>query len=350
MRPIITCILLTLSIALHAQISNDDVCKYNHLNRSMYRNEIFIPGFDGYQTLKCDFHTHTAFSDGSVWPDIRVNEAWRGGLDAIAITDHIEYRPHRENVVADHNESYRIARLEAEKKGFIVIKGAEITRQKPLGHLNAIFINDANALNVEDPLEAINIANEQGAFIIWNHPGWPDNKSTLYQIHEDLIKSGKIDAYEAYNYMESYPLTFDWYAEYGIAPMANSDIHGSAAEDYGTGSELHRPMTLVFAEERSEDGIRKALEAKRTLAYFQETLVGDREYMLKLLEACLKIRRINDTTIEVTNISDIPYKMSNGTTLYVFPAGKSVIMKTPIEGLIVTNCLWGHGKQLEYSF
>ena len=48
------------------------------------------------KTLKCDFHIHTVFSDGKVWPDIRVAEAWQEGLDAIAITDHIEYRPNKE--------------------------------------------------------------------------------------------------------------------------------------------------------------------------------------------------------------------------------------------------------------
>lgn len=47
----------------------------------------------GFHVLKCDFHTHTIFSDGRVWPTMRVDEAWKDGLDAIAITDHIEVRP-----------------------------------------------------------------------------------------------------------------------------------------------------------------------------------------------------------------------------------------------------------------
>ena len=51
-----------------------------------------IPDIPGYQTLICDFHMHTVFSDGRVWPTVRVDEAWREGLDAIAITDHLEYQ------------------------------------------------------------------------------------------------------------------------------------------------------------------------------------------------------------------------------------------------------------------
>ncbi|MGD8499689.1 MAG: hypothetical protein PVJ86_03535, partial [Phycisphaerales bacterium] len=55
------------------------------------RHEINFPDILNYKTLKCDLHMHTVFSDGSVWPTVRVDEAWREGLDAISITDHIEY-------------------------------------------------------------------------------------------------------------------------------------------------------------------------------------------------------------------------------------------------------------------
>lgn len=341
--------LLVFPFAAHAQLSNDDVMKYDHRNASQYRNEINIPGFDGYQALKCDFHIHTVFSDGTVWPSVRVQEAWTEGLDVIAITDHIEYRPFRDIVVSDNDKSYEIAAEEGKKYGLMVVKGAEITRNKPLGHLNALFISDADALAVEDPLEAIDIADRQGAYIIWNHPGWPDNKSTLYPVHEELIKEGKIDAYEVYNYMESYPLTFDWYAQYGIAPMANTDIHGPVAMDYDCGEGWMRPMTLVFATDKTQGALREALEAKRTLAFFQGNLVGAEEYLSKLVGASLKTRIIGER-IEVTNISDITYRMTSGDILYIFPAGKTVLINTPQSALSVQNCLWGNGKPLIYSF
>ena len=349
MKRILVLLLLAAPLAANAQLSNDDVHKYDHLNQSQYRTEINIPGFDGYQTLKCDFHIHTVFSDGSVWPSVRVQEAWTEGLDAIAITDHIEYRPFKDIVQADLNESYNIARREGDRCGLIVIKGTEITRSKPLGHLNALFITDANVMDVEDPLQAVDIADAQGAYIIWNHPGWPDNKSTFYPVHGELIKAGKIDAYEAYNYMESYPLTFDWYAEYGIAPMANTDIHGPIAMDYDCGDGWMRPMTLVFATGRTEAALREALEAKRTLAFFQGTLVGDKEYLSKLVGASLKTRTVGDR-LEVTNVSDITYRMTQGDALYVFLAGKTVLIKAPQGEFTVQNCLWGNGKHLAYMF
>ena len=72
---------------------------------------ITFPDVPGYHTLKVDLHMHTVFSDGSVWPDIRVLEAIRDRLDAIAITDHIEYLPHKDDIpLPDRNRSFDIAK------------------------------------------------------------------------------------------------------------------------------------------------------------------------------------------------------------------------------------------------
>ena len=133
-------LLLVFPILVFGQLRNADVYKLPEMGKENIRENINIPGFDGYEVLKCDFHIHTVFSDGRVWPDMRVNEAWQQGLDAIAITDHIEYRPFKDMVIGDLNESYKIAKAHADYLGFIVIKGAEVTREKPIGHLNALFM------------------------------------------------------------------------------------------------------------------------------------------------------------------------------------------------------------------
>ena len=59
------------------------------------RNEMKIPNIDGYVTLKGDMHMHTIFSDASVWPTTRVDEAVMEGLDFLCITDHIDGRLHK---------------------------------------------------------------------------------------------------------------------------------------------------------------------------------------------------------------------------------------------------------------
>lgn len=43
--------------------------------RGQSRHEIRMPDIMGYTTLKCDLHMHTVFSDGLVWPTVRVDEA-----------------------------------------------------------------------------------------------------------------------------------------------------------------------------------------------------------------------------------------------------------------------------------
>ena len=57
---------------------------------SKFNRRIEFPDLPGYKTLVCDLHMHSVFSDGSVWPDIRIEEAKRDGLDVIATTEHIE--------------------------------------------------------------------------------------------------------------------------------------------------------------------------------------------------------------------------------------------------------------------
>ena len=90
------------------------------------------------------------FSDGNVWPTTRVDEAWREGLDAISITDHIEYQPHEKDVPTNHNRSHELAAGRAKQKNILLVKGTEITRETPPGHFNALFLEDIDPLDTKD--------------------------------------------------------------------------------------------------------------------------------------------------------------------------------------------------------
>ena len=125
MKKILIPVLLLGSLSLSGQIRNDEVFELPEMEISDLRNDIRIPDVDGFHVLKCDFHTHTIFSDGRVWPTMRVDEAWKDGLDAIAITDHIEVRPWKPFVSGgDLNSSFDIAKQRADQIGFIVIKAS----------------------------------------------------------------------------------------------------------------------------------------------------------------------------------------------------------------------------------
>ena len=181
-----------------------------------YTRKIFFPDIDEYKTLLTDFHQHTVFSDGSVWPTIRVEEAIKDGLDAISLTEHLEYQPYSKDIPnPDRNRAYNIAKSFAENKNksldrkLIVINGQEITRSMPPGHINAIFLNDANKLlHPKDSLKGILAANKQDAFVFWNHPAWPAQRSDgiakLDEFHKYLIEKKLLHGIEVVNESVSY--------------------------------------------------------------------------------------------------------------------------------------------------
>src|SRR5690606_18597881 len=85
-----------------------------------------LPDIPGFVTLHCDLHMHTLFSDGEVWPTIRVAEAQRENLDCIALTDHLRYGKgsKQPEVGGDRNRAYEIAAEAAAGGPLLVIRGA----------------------------------------------------------------------------------------------------------------------------------------------------------------------------------------------------------------------------------
>jgi 3',5'-nucleoside bisphosphate phosphatase len=282
---------------------------------------VHLPDLPGYITLKCDFHMHTVFSDGNVWPTVRIGEAVRDGLDAIAITDHIEYTPNKNYVTRDLNGAWKVTESMAKDRNIILVHGAEITRGMPPGHINALFIKDASALEKDSVWDVFTEAINQGAFLQWNHPGWksqqPDGIPRMYDIHKKLISKGWLHGIEFFNETEYYPLVLTWCRQYNIAVMGNSDVHGNISEVYSDPVNTNRPMTLVFAKERSHDSLKEALFAGRTLVYFRDILAGKEEYAKPFFYNCISIGKPfseNERVIyfEITNNSDIPFYLING--------------------------------------
>jgi len=285
------------------------------------RKIVNVPDIPGYVTLKCDFHLHTVFSDGSVWPVNRVTEAYRDGLDAISITDHIEYTPNRNYIPVDHNAAWKICQGAAAERNLILVHGAELTRSMPPGHLNALFITDATALVRDSVSDAIEEALKQGAFIQWNHPGWKaqeaDGIPKLYPIHKRFLEKKWIHGIEFFNSDEYYPLVLTFCKDHNIAVMANSDKHGNISEDYREPEYPNRPMTLVFAKARTPEALKEALFAGRTLAYFRNIVAGKEEFARPFFQQCIRTAKPyyqNDRSIffEITNSSDITFSLVNG--------------------------------------
>ena len=284
--------------------------------------EIVFPDVPGFKTLKCDLHIHTVFSDGSVWPNIRVQEAIKDGLDAISITDHIEYQPHLDDIPhPDRNKSYRIALEAAKGSDLLIIHGTEITRDMPPGHANAVFIEDVNKINVKDSVEAYRQTKAQNAFVFWNHPNWTsqreDGIATLTPLHEKLMEDDMLHGIEVANDVTYSDEALQIALDHNLTIIGTSDIHGLIDWQYDIPRGGHRPVTLVFAKDKSLEGIREGLDARRTVAWFDDLLIGREEHIMPLIDACVQVEsatystRHNVLQVTLKNSSDATFQFEN---------------------------------------
>lgn len=328
-------IVLVLLILINAQISfsqNKDIHfrQLHGFTKTEARRTIKIPDIMGYKTLKGDFHMHTIFSDGIVLPSERVREAWTEGLDVIAITDHTTPQP--KYVISDYNTAYKMAVNTAERYGITLIPATEYTKSEPVGHLNFLFIEDSNpyAGDKLTPQQAIEDAASKGAFVIYNHPGWPDKNSDLDPFHIALINKGKIHGIEVVNGDEFYPVVLDYRQQYDIALFSNTDIHRPIHANYELG-EKFRNMTLVFAKDNSVEAIKEAMFEKRTLAFANNILMGKAEFIAEILRKSLVVSQLKidefSFSCQITNVSDISYFLEGPNHKYIsFPANRTVLL------------------------
>ena len=215
--------------------------------------------------------------------------------------------------------------------------------------MNALFVKDANKANTKDQMDALNAMVEQGAYILWNHPGWPDDLCTMYPMHEELIAKGVIKGVEIFNDVESYPIAYDWDKEYGLHPFANSDAHGPV-DSYYRGM---RPITLVLVKYRTLDGVKEAMFAGRTIAFFAGNLMGAEEYVSALAHECLEYRLLNKFEdgfeATVTNRSDIPLLLYVEGWASPMRVGPRQTVKSRFgfnDTVILKNCIVGKDKYI----
>lgn len=323
---------ISASAQYHYTDANNPEMLHHVASKAPCRKVFTLPVVNGYNIYLADLHTHSAYSDGSVLPKFRIAEAWQDGLDIIAITEHIEYRPAEKafyeylkkytaveynkekgiNIpMVDLNTAVNVAATEGENYDILVIPGSEITRNgTTVGHFNALFTTDNNLIYDEDPVQAIRNAKAQGALVMHNHPGWRKTSLDFTDTEKIAYEEGLIDGVEVMNGSEFYPGIIDRVQERGLFIAANSDIHGATAVDYRlTGSD--RPMTLILARDKSMESIREALESNRTIALGYGELCGEKGLLAELFKASITFDELNVTeknkVLQLTNKTSIPY-------------------------------------------
>jgi hypothetical protein len=299
------------------------------------RRPLAMPDVPGYVTLKADFHLHSVFSDGEVWPTVHVREAWRDGLDAIALTEHVEYRPHKADVSGGPRRAYEVARPLADQLGLLLVPGAEITRPAPgatadipvgSAHFNVLFAADFDALDTPELPEALGRAKQQGAFVFWDHPGFMGAPARWFPHIEPLHRAGLFDGVEVVNGDQFYPEALAWTREKRLTAIAASDAHLPMPAHLKS---ARRPVTLLFAKTRDLGGVKEALIAGRTLAWLDTHVWGSEQWLTALWSASVRAEPVaaapgGDVTIALANRSSVDYdiELAGGPAWLTLPAAR----------------------------
>ncbi|HTE28481.1 Sb-PDE family phosphodiesterase [Flavitalea sp.] len=337
------------------------------------RKKISLPDIPGYVTLRCDFHMHTVFSDGHVWPTFRVNEAVRDELDAISLTEHIDFEGQPDDIKRNYNRSFDLATEAAKNKNLLVIRGAEISPRVPPYHNNALFLKDANVIPspymkdwkkkfvMKDSIKHDELmapfleVKKQDAFVFYNHPGysWWDKKDTsiFTSFHKELLEKGILAGVEVANSGKYNIIAHRLAMQYNLTMVSNTDEHYDMFARY---YETHRPMTLVFAKTKSEAAIKEALKARRTAVFIDNYIIARQPeaeaFFKSSIQLSVKKQLRNGEPIlvvDLLNKSSVPYQI-RATAQYnieEFPLGQTTLQPN-VKTTIILKAIWKYPKEI----
>ena len=332
----------------------------NLLPNATRRVEIILPQVNGLNVYKADLHTHSIYSDADLTPEQRVQEAWLDGLDIFSMTDHVEYRRHEptmlkflkgytggeakkainynvirkpateEGILADLNIPTQLAQKAAKAYGdaMLIIPGCEITREpKTIGHFNALFTTDNNAIFDNDPLQSLRNARKQGALITQNHPGWSRKSCDITEFEQKAFDEGLIDGVEIMNGVSFYPKAMDRCTEKNLYMLGCTDVHRLTSVYRSSG--VFRTMTFIFAKENTLKAVRKALEKGMTLAYSAGNIAGRADLLQDFFKASVSCKYLAKnkkgvSTYALTNTTSIAYKLRIGKGVHELPPFQTI--------------------------
>ena len=356
-------------------------------NRPAERREIILPTIDGYTLYKADFHTHTIYSDGDVTPRQRVREAWYDGLDIVAITDHLEIRTYEKfmlkvlapystgkpfkyqnagiankkdksyPVMANLNAAYdeAVYYTERENLPIMVVRGTEIWRNtKSIGEFNALFLKDINAICHEDLFESFRRVKEQGGLIMHNHPGYTRTTTAIAEGEQERAYSeGWIDGVEAVNSTTLYPDIISRCIDRNLFIAANTDAHRPTSPDWPAGGEFFRTMTFIMAKSCTEEDIKEALKAGRTIGYVANNLVGSEKHLAAFINEAVTCRVVaenkkrGEVTYSLTNCCSVPFVLHRGKSIHTLApfTTRNFTLKEGSQPRFVVDNMWHANEQ-----
>ena len=180
---------------------------------------------------KCDLHLHTMVSrcyiDKDNTPEEWVAEAKRKGLDAVAVTDHNDYR------------GIDAVMEEGKKQGLAVFPGVEITCDTSKIHMLILFDTVKRAENVRDFLNRCDIDSDHIGDLLMGEPAGfignlvEEGKRSQSTAHREEARLGKFKHQTKQNHYASPPFAEDCPLRFLISeammPMMPAQMTSTAA-------------------------------------------------------------------------------------------------------------------------
>ena len=222
------------------------------------QNSLALQSQQQYVVLKCQFHTHTTFSDGKYSPEYVVELYKSKGYDCIAITDH------------NTMDGVERAKQKGNELGLIVIGGVEITERFPNSngtpthkHILALWVNSTfkkyPQIEVEKYFGDIHAQsgigiiahcwrkNEPEDFIpIELSPYWQYRNCSWIDGWEISLLQTKLTDDNIYNLIGR-----------GYISLGNHDFHRNF---------VYNTYNLLFCHNKTEEGVKEALLSRRVVA------------------------------------------------------------------------------------
>jgi len=195
------------------------------------------------EPLLCELHAHTTWSDGSLSLRQLVDVYGAGGIDVLAVTDHV-IRPgdpwfaastgEARHVHAGNHAAY-LAEIDAEAErarelyGLLVVPGLELTynHPDPAQSAHAVAIGLRSFVAVDAGIEpALAMARAAGAALVAAHPYTPElagssTRTTAHWAVEPVWAASVVDRFELINRHELFP----WVAAARLPVVATGDFH-----------------------------------------------------------------------------------------------------------------------------
>ena len=134
---------------------------------------------------------------------------------------------------------------------------------------------------------------------------------------------------------------------------ANSDAHRPTSHDWHAGGDFFRTMTFVMANRCSEEDIKEALKAGRTIGYVANNLVGSEKYLVAFINEAVNCRVIaedkkkGEVTYSLTNCCSIPFILHRGNSIHTLDpfTTRNFTLKDGTQPRFVVDNMWHRDEQ-----